>query len=322
MGRHGGNNKKKNRGRSGTNANVNANRSIASNPNPTMEKETVNLWPDPAKPPIQPGATALLRGLQSRPELNLQEVTIQQVLDNGRVAVKYVLLPGSRLAKTETIAVKPENLDVQWGGSKTKWNSAQGLELCPLCRVTEMITERCVDQNAGIWSCCGGKTCYECEVKLGPENNRCPLCRAESLGTDEEQARNTRARAAQGDANAMYNLGSFYDHGRYGVPKDQATARLWYEKAALKGEARAANNLACSHRDGEGGPVDKVQATKWFRVAAELGHVQAGTNLGLAYMRGDGVAQDLEQAEFWLQNGANNGDGLAAMQLRMLNFIK
>ena len=85
---------------------------------------------------------------------------------------------------------------------------------------------------------------------------------------------------------------------------------------------RAAHNLACSYRDGEGGPVDKVMAAKYFRMAAEKGHVQAMTCLGIAYMTGDGVDDlDLDEAKKWLKRGANAGDELAVQQLEMLDMM-
>ena len=44
-------------------------------------------------------------------------------------------------------------------------------------------------------------------------------------------------KAAQGDAEAQYNLGLMYDKGE-GVPEDDAEAVRWYQKAAAQGNAR------------------------------------------------------------------------------------
>ena len=101
--------------------------------------------------------------------------------------------------------------------------------------------------------------------------------------------------------------------------QDQAAARVWYQKSAEKGERRAAHNLACSYRDGEGGPVDRALAAKYFRMAAEAGHHEAATNLGIAYGRGLGVERDLEEARRWLTQGAEAGDELAVQELRALD---
>mmetsp|Transcript_2556 Transcript_2556/g.3758 ORF Transcript_2556/g.3758 Transcript_2556/m.3758 type:complete len:212 (-) Transcript_2556:145-780(-) len=206
----------------------------------------------------------------------------------------------------EQISVKPENIEVKWGNFAT--TSAKGKMLnwgiepeeCPICRDTVMNTGAGFGQTASFFACCGGKICHECfiQTQLTPDRDRCPLCRADTSDCSEEaELKRIQARADRGDPSAMYNIASYYDNGKMGIIQDQKTARVWYEKTALKGHSRAANNLACSHRDGEGGPVNRKEAVKWFRVAAELGHAQAATNLGLALMSGNGVNRDLKDAE-------------------------
>jgi len=100
-----------------------------------------------------------------------------------------------------------------------------------------------------------------------------------------------------------------------GLKQDQAQARRLYELAANQGHARAAGNLSCSHRDGEGGPVDLEKAAHWFRVAADLGHIPSQCNLGLAYQRGQGVTCDPDKAYKWLKMAADAGDQLARKAL-------
>jgi TPR repeat protein len=48
-----------------------------------------------------------------------------------------------------------------------------------------------------------------------------------------------RPLAEQGDANAQYNLGVFYDNG-LGVPQDRIRAYMWLSLAAMQGRDRAA----------------------------------------------------------------------------------
>jgi len=48
-----------------------------------------------------------------------------------------------------------------------------------------------------------------------------------------------RPLAEQGDANAQYNLGVFYDNG-LGVPQDRIRAYMWLCLAAMQGRDRAA----------------------------------------------------------------------------------
>mmetsp|Transcript_33111 Transcript_33111/g.72609 ORF Transcript_33111/g.72609 Transcript_33111/m.72609 type:complete len:424 (-) Transcript_33111:200-1471(-) len=298
-----------------------------------------------ATPPIEPGREAIVRNLRGRTELNGTGVTIVKVLPTGRVAVKIERLPGTPMAHTETVAVRPENLEVVWGlGTGTGTGDADGTgastdtpgngmhywgiepEECPICMDAMMNTGEGRGQSASMFSCCGGKICNKCFFKMQENPNdrdRCPLCRADTSDcSDAAELKRVRIRADRGDPSAMYNLGGYYDFGRMGIRQNQRTARVWYEKAALKGHSRAANNLACSHRDGEGGPVNPTEAARWFRVAAEMGHVQAATNLGLALMRGDGVKTDLKEAEVWLKKSADAGDELAVQQMGILDMMK
>ena len=53
----------------------------------------------------------------------------------------------------------------------------------------------------------------------------------------------------------MAGLGWLYQSGR-GVPRDYATAREWYEKAAAKGNGAGMANLGWLYRDGLGVPRD------------------------------------------------------------------
>jgi TPR repeat protein len=79
-----------------------------------------------------------------------------------------------------------------------------------------------------------------------------------------------RAAAANGDSNAMYNLGVSYHDGQ-GVPRDYAQAVAWYRKAVDLGHVAAMNNLGFMHRNGQGMPQDYAQAAAWYRKAADLG---------------------------------------------------
>ena len=69
-----------------------------------------------------------------------------------------------------------------------------------------------------------------------------------------------RARAAQGDAEAQFNIGVMYAEGR-GVPRDDAEAVRWYRLAAEQGHAYAQFNLGVMYAYGEGVPQDDVQAS-------------------------------------------------------------
>jgi TPR repeat protein len=50
---------------------------------------------------------------------------------------------------------------------------------------------------------------------------------------------------------------------------------LWYDKAAVQGEAKAQFYLGIQSAFGEGGPLDLVQAHMWYSLAAGNGNAHA-----------------------------------------------
>jgi len=119
--------------------------------------------------------------------------------------------------------------------------------------------------------------------------------------------------AKQGQAVAQYHLGLLYANGQ-GVPKDDAQARQWYEKAAIQGHANAQANLGSLYDYGRGGPQDFKMAVRWYLRSANQGNDLAQRKLGLLYERGDGVPKDYVQAYMWYTLGAANGGKIGALQ--------
>lgn len=89
-------------------------------------------------------------------------------------------------------------------------------------------------------------------------------------GTSAEDLDTLRERAEQGDADAQHSLGFMYLEGR-GVPRDDARAVAWYEKAAEQGNAKAQYNLGVMYGNGRGVPQDYARAHMWWNLAAALG---------------------------------------------------
>ena len=86
--------------------------------------------------------------------------------------------------------------------------------------------------------------------------------------------------AEQGDRDAQYGLGQYYDRGFRlgfgfedidGIPPDI----YWYRKAAEQGQVEAQFHLGQHYRRGLGVEKDSKQAAYWFRKAAEQGHERA-----------------------------------------------
>ena len=128
-----------------------------------------------------------------------------------------------------------------------------------------------------------------------------------------------RPLAESGDAAAQYLLGSLYVEGN-GVEHNDATALLWFQRAADQGDAAAQYNVGASYAGGRGVQKSYTDAAKWFRRAADQGVAFAQLNLGLLYAAGNGVAQDniealkwLELAFFGLPAGSSRSDVARAM---------
>ena len=79
--------------------------------------------------------------------------------------------------------------------------------------------------------------------------------------------------ADAGDAEAMNSLGVLYFMGT-SVPRDYATALLWFQKAVDDGSSNAMSNLGTMYLLGAGLPRDPVNAFRWFGRSAARGNVQ------------------------------------------------
>lgn len=143
---------------------------------------------------------------------------------------------------------------------------------------------------------------------------------AQATTAENEEAvlERVQPRAEHGDANAQYNMGVIYDRG-YGVERDYAKARHWYEKAAAQDYAKAAHNLGVMYQQGHGVAVNSKKAARWFKKAAELGEPAAANNLSVMYARGEGVPQDMDRAVTWAARAARAGNESAIANLPLID---
>jgi TPR repeat protein len=109
-----------------------------------------------------------------------------------------------------------------------------------------------------------------------------------------------RPLADGGDAAAQHFLGTLYADGK-GVEQNDATAFMWFQRAANQGNAAAQYNVGASYATGTGVAKSDADAAKWFQRAANQGMVFAQLNLGLLYAAGNGVPQDNVEALKWLE---------------------
>ncbi len=117
--------------------------------------------------------------------------------------------------------------------------------------------------------------------------------------------------AEQGLAPAQYRIGNFYEKG-IGVTRDVGKAKTWYQMAAQQGNASAMHNLAVLLAMGADGTADNDAAARWFRAAADLGVKDSQFNLGILSAKGVGMKQDLEESYKWFALVAKTGDKDAA----------
>jgi TPR repeat protein len=74
--------------------------------------------------------------------------------------------------------------------------------------------------------------------------------------------------AARGkNAAAQYSLGTLYAEGK-GVEQNDATAFLWFQRAANQGHMAAQYNVGASYAAGAGVAQSDADAAKWFQRAA------------------------------------------------------
>jgi hypothetical protein len=116
-----------------------------------------------------------------------------------------------------------------------------------------------------------------------------------------ESLADLRTLAAQGDAEAQYQMGVRYDEGE-GVLKDDAQAVQWFQRAADQGHVNAQAHLGAYYWAGRGVPRDLSKAYMWSMIALAGGDDNSKSRLqGLAsQMTRAQVSAARQQAEEWI----------------------
>ena len=117
-----------------------------------------------------------------------------------------------------------------------------------------------------------------------------------------------RKLAGKGDPDAQYELGILYHDGSV-VPKDDAQAVQWFQRAAEQGYVRAQSTLGAYYWAGRGVPQDLIKAYFWSQLALAQGDENSKSRLeGLsAQMTQSQVADARQQAEAWLHAHTQSG---------------
>lgn len=215
---------------------------------------------------------------------------------------------------------------------KEEFNYAKHLEK----NILVVYLEEC-DLTPGIEMRVVSQQCIKCELcedddDLLAEIARAKIlqpCRGEAELTDTEvsvpdpapaspkpktKIESLRDQAEKGSPQAQAELGWAYDNG-IGVPRDQAEAVKWYQKAAMQDHRIAQYNLATSYCFGHGVPRDYVEAVKWYQKAADQGHMNAMNSLAARYELGEGIQKDMDKALELYRKAADLGSYSAQYNL-------
>lgn len=116
---------------------------------------------------------------------------------------------------------------------------------------------------------------------------------------DQQAGAGWLLRAAQrGSAQSAFNVAVMYERG-FVVERDSTKAIEWYRKAVAANLAMAKHNLALLLRDGKGAPRDGKEAVELLRSATLQGMSASMFTLGDIYERGDAAPKDSATALAW-----------------------
>ena len=122
------------------------------------------------------------------------------------------------------------------------------------------------------------------------------------------------------DNKAQYRIGWMFLHG-VGVPKDEATARSWFEKSAQRGNKNSQYQLAKLILGDSAATREEItQAVEWLTKAAEDGSQYAQYALGKLYRDGGPIEPDRVQSVIWFSDAAEQGHEYAMYALGKLNL--
>jgi len=174
-------------------------------------------------------------------------------------------------------------------------------------------------------ACCGNMICRGCVHAVQSratkkEDDVCPFCRTPPPSSDEEMVKRYEVRSELNDAEAIFNLGSFYSLGSDGLQQNYAKALELWHRAGELGSAGAYFSIGNSYKFGRGVIVDKKKAKHYWELAAIGGDTTARHNLAVIEVEGvignndralkhfmiaakDGYAKSLQNIEYFYKNG-------------------
>ena len=102
--------------------------------------------------------------------------------------------------------------------------------------------------------------------------------------------------AANGNAEAQFDLGCFHAQGEYGLKADIKKAVYYWTLAARNNHADAQRNLGDCYMAGDGVKQNSRLAFEWWQVAADNDHIFALYNVANCYADGEGIPKNAAKA--------------------------
>ena len=120
---------------------------------------------------------------------------------------------------------------------------------------------------------------------------------------DEREVRESRERAEEGDTNAMYFMGKWYQAGQKGLPEDLERGFSWFERGhRLGGIAELTRLVAECYLEGIGVEKDEARGQHLLRRAEERGSGVARFLLGVYSAAGmHGLPKNAYEATHWFR---------------------
>lgn len=126
----------------------------------------------------------------------------------------------------------------------------------------------------------------------------------------EQAARLLAPLAQHGNPVAQLRLGILYFQGR-GVKEDERLAISWWRRSAAQGNLDAMYQLGNAFTFGmeaaKSVPDPDREAAWWYFQAASAGHREAQYGLALLFLAGKGVIESREEAVRWMRRAAEQG---------------
>jgi TPR repeat protein len=161
--------------------------------------------------------------------------------------------------------------------------------------------------------------CYDngCGVPMRPQEAVSFYERAANQGHELARFNLVALHALQGDPQAQYELGMFFEEGAI-IKSDLGRAITLYKQSAEQGITPAQVRLGLCNLTGKGVVQNHQEAKRLFQQASDNGDAAGSFNLASCYAHGQGVEKDLDEAARLVKIAADKGLNEAKIVLRRI----